>query len=109
MNVLLVWPNKDQFGFKPIGISLLSALLKEQGHKVDLFDTSYIDLGFAGNTGFGVSIKMFKEVDYSGYDLSKSKLDLESEARKAFELANPQILAISALLDEVEIGFRIAA
>ena len=41
MKVLIVWPNKDAFGFLPVNIALLSALLKANGHEVELFDTRF--------------------------------------------------------------------
>ena len=45
MKILFIWPNKDVFGYKPIGISLLASILKKGGHQVELFDTTFIDLG----------------------------------------------------------------
>jgi hypothetical protein len=46
MKILFVWPNKDGFGFKPISLALMSAILKIHGHQFELFDTTYIDFGY---------------------------------------------------------------
>ena len=60
MRILFVWPNKDAFGFKPIGLSLLSAIARRLGWEVKLFDTTGIDLGYVGNTESGQNAKIFK-------------------------------------------------
>ena len=46
MRILFIRPNKDAFGYKPIGLSLLSAIAKELGWETKLFDTTEIDFGF---------------------------------------------------------------
>ena len=89
MRILFVWPNKDQFGFKPIGISLLSAILKSKGHEVALFDTTYLDFGFKDHTEALSRIKIFKDVDYGGHDLKKKNLNLESEFVKKLDEFKP--------------------
>ena len=108
MRILFVWPNKDQFGFKPISLSLLSAILKKKGHNVDLFDTTFIDFGFKDNTEVRTKLRLFKEVDFSKFDVVKKKIDLRQEFIKKLEEFRPDILAISALSDEVSIGFKLS-
>jgi radical SAM superfamily enzyme YgiQ (UPF0313 family) len=108
MKVLFVWPNKDQFGFKPMGLSLLSAILKNKGHQVDLFDTTFIDFGYQDNTKARSKIKIFKEVDFSGFDVAKKKVSLKEELLKKLNKFRPNVIAISALSDEVYIGFEIS-
>lgn len=108
MKILFVWPNKDQFGFKPISLSLLSGILKNKGHEVDLFDTTFIDFGFQGNTQVRSKIKIFKDVDFSKYDVAKKKVNLKKELLKKLNEFNPDIIGISALSDEICIGFEIS-
>jgi len=81
MKILLAWPNKDQFGYKPLGLALLSAILKERGHTVELFDTTPIDFGFKDNTEVRVRLKIFKEADFSPYDMRKKKIALADALR----------------------------
>lgn len=104
MKILFVWPNKDQFGFKPMGISLLSAILKQAGHQVELFDTTFIDFGFSGNTEVRQRIKIFKDVDFSGYNIKKKPLDLKKTFHQKLESFQPDLLAFSVLSDEVALG-----
>ena len=105
MKILFVWPNKDSFGFKPVGLSLLSGIARNLGWEVKLFDTTGIDFGFVDNTSSGEEAKIFKPVDLAAYGFQKKQLDLNSEFEKVLQEFNPDLLAFSVLSDE----FRIAA
>lgn len=107
MKLLFVWPNKDSFGFKPIGLSLLAAIARQQGWEVKLFDTTGIDLGFMDNTLSGESAKIFKPVNLSQYQLEKEKVDLEDTFFKVAEEFKPDCLAFTVLSDEFLIASRI--
>jgi anaerobic magnesium-protoporphyrin IX monomethyl ester cyclase len=108
MRILFVWPNKDQFGFKPMSLSLLSAILKKGGHEVDLFDTTFMDFGFKDNTEVRKKIRIFKEVDFSGYDVVKRQVDLEETLARKLDEFRPDIVGVSALSDEIYIGFEVS-
>lgn len=105
---MLVWPNKDQFGIKSMAISLLSALLKRHGHQVRLFDTTYIDFGAADNTSIRNKAQVFKEVTDPKWDTSKVPKDLNQETRAILEDFVPDVVGISALLDEVDLGLIVS-
>lgn len=109
MKVLFVRPNKDSFGFKPIGLSLLSAVARDMGCETRLFDTTGIDFGFSTNTQSGESAKFFKPVDMSLYGHHKKKLDLESCFIEVLEEFNPDCLAFSVLSDEFIIAAQISS
>jgi len=109
LKVLFVWPNKDSFGFKPIGISLLSGIARSLGWETSLFDTTEFDFGFVDNTQSGESAKIFKPVDLSQYDLVKRKLDLSECFIKVLEEFNPDCLALSVLSDEYLIANKISS
>ena len=108
MKVLFVWPNKDSFGFKPIGLSLLSGIARRLGWDTRLFDTTEIDFEFIDNTQSGESAKIFKPVDLSPYGLQKKQTDLDPSFTKILEEYNPDCLAISVLSDEFLIADRIS-
>jgi len=108
LKVLFVWPNKDSFGFKPLGLSLLSGIARRLGWDSRLFDTTEIDFGFADSTEFGESVKVYKPVDRARYGQVKRKLDLNHEFQKALKEYHPDCLAVSVLSDEVRIAARIS-
>ena len=108
MKVLFIWPSKDVFGFKPIGLSLLSAIARSYGWETRLFDTTEIDFGFVDNTQVGESAKLFKPIDFSPYNIQKKKIDLDLEVEKVLEDFNPDCLAFSVLSDEFHIAAQIS-
>lgn len=107
MKVLFVWPNKDSFGFKPIGLSLLSGIARSMKCDVKLFDTTEVDFGYADNTQAGESAKIFKPVDLSGCGLRKRRFDFASEFLRILEEFNPDCVAFSVLSDEFLIAAEI--
>lgn len=104
MKILFVWPNKDSFGFKPIGISLLSGIAKQLGWETKLFDTTEFDFGFVDNTQAGQSAKIFKPVDRALYGQVKRQVDYVSDFIKTLKDYRPDLLAVSVLSDEVYIA-----
>ena len=103
MRVLLVWPNKGSFGFKPMGLALLSSILKKNGHEVRLFDTTYIDLGSRTQSAVRNRIRIFKPVDTLGKGLQKEPRDLRRETVLVLEDFRPEVIGVSALSDEVSV------
>lgn len=109
MKVLFVWPNKDSFGFKPLGISLLSAIARDMGWDTALFDTTEIDFGFMDNTRSGESAKLFKQVDLASHGHEKKRVDLRSKLIRRLHEYHPDCLALSVLSDEHLIAAEISA
>ena len=108
MKVLFVWPNKDSFGVKPIGLSILAGIAREAGWDVKLFDTTEIDFGFVDVTSYGESAKICKPVDLSKYDLVKKKIDLEERFTDSIKAYAPDCVALGVLSDEFVIASRIS-
>lgn len=104
MKVLFVWPNKDDPFFRPISISLLSALLKRAGHETACFDTSFVDFGSASTSGSQTEAGIFKPVDWSSYDLQKKKVDVNKVFTEKLQSFQPDAVAFTVLSDVVEIA-----
>ena len=87
-------------GTQPLNTSLLSAVCLRAGHDVDLFDTTFIDLGFELDTEVSQRISQFKEVDHSKYNLVR---DGNIDGKKAFidkiKRFKPDIICASAMSD----------
>lgn len=108
MKVLLVWPNRGETGLKSIGIAMVSALLKRQGHEVRLFDTTFFDLGLESADVNRKKIRIFKDVDMSAYDMSKKNVDMKDILIKELENFKPDVVGVSALFNEKNLGFKIS-
>jgi radical SAM superfamily enzyme YgiQ (UPF0313 family) len=109
MRVLLVWPNKEQSGSKPNSLSLLAALLRRDGHEVALLDTTFAELGpGVDNTVVGTRARIFKPVETGAHDLSKRPAQLDELVHDALDGFRPDLLAVSALSDELPLGLRIS-
>ena len=46
IKVLFLYPNTYGMNMIPPGIALFSALLKREGHKVEIFDTTYYQIDY---------------------------------------------------------------
>lgn len=109
MRILLVWPSRSSFGFKPIGIALLAPILTGCGFDVGLFDTTPYDLGDEEQVIVErTRIRIFKPVDVSGLDLGKQRLDLHVETTMALEDFRPDVVGVSALSDEERVGVAVS-
>lgn len=83
------------------GIATLSAILKEKGHNVELFDTTFMKtkdtLDFWHRNSGG--LMQFKKTEYTLKDLVKDDptVDIYEEFQKKIDKFNPDIIAISAM------------
>ena len=79
--ILFVYPNKEGYPIVPLGISVLSGIMKHHGHIVDLFDITFIiteryDHKAREKTG------VVKKVDVEKYWGAGDKLNIDEEFRK---------------------------
>lgn len=42
MNILFIYPNAEGYGRIPLGMSLVMTILSQRGHRIELFDTTFI-------------------------------------------------------------------
>ena len=88
----------------PEGIALLSALLKQQGHEVELFDTAFLKRP-SGDDGIGpAGITFYKKTPYSISDLVQDDPveDIEEKFVEIIERFNPALVAVSAMTTNYE-------
>ena len=99
MKILFVLPrDASDFGHKPVGISVLSAIAKRLGHETALLDTGFFkhEYSITGYDKIFTGIDMFKPVSYEGYNLPNITEDsLENITRDALYSFQPDIVAIS--------------
>jgi len=98
--VLLTLIGGTMSGIKPISTSILSAVMKQKGHEVILFDSTFLDLGFPLDSEMASALLQFKSVDYSGYGMKK---DYDIDAKKTFidllDREKPDVIAASCMTD----------
>lgn len=92
--ILFVYPNKEGYPIIPLGISVLSGVLKHYGHEVDLFDITFMmskKQDHAAREKAGV----VKKVDVEKYWGSGDNVDINKEFRKKILSFNPDLIAFS--------------
>ncbi len=92
--ILLVYPNREGYPIIPLGISLLSGILKHAGHETDLFDITFmmrkrLDHTAREETGFT------QPVDVDAYWGTGEECNITDKLRDKIRLFNPDIVAFS--------------
>lgn len=92
--ILFVYPNQEGCPMVPIGIGVMSGVLKHYGHKVELFDITFmvserLDQVAREKTG------TVKKVDFEKYWGTGEKVDINEEFRKKILSFNPDAVAFS--------------
>ena len=106
--ILFIYPETYLNIGIPGGIAIMSALLKQRNHKVDLFDTAFLKTEDYAKTeevhgGVGLSDKggvcMHKKTEYTLQDLvlDDPVVDLKEELQKKIDSFNPDIIALSCM------------
>ncbi len=86
----------------PEGIAVLSSILKDKGHEVDIFDTAFIRPGGEGRKraeGLPERLAFHKSAAYSLRDLTANEpeADVAREFRKKIDEFKPSLIAVSAM------------
>ncbi|MFA4876141.1 MAG: radical SAM protein [Methanoregula sp.] len=92
--VLFVYPNKEGYPIIPLGISVLSGILKHNGHIVDLFDITFmvpekLDHNAREKTGQVIKVEVDK---YWG---SRKEFDIPQEFRNKILDFQPDLIAFT--------------
>ncbi len=104
--VLFVYPNKEGYPIIPLGISVLSGILKYYNHEVDLFDITFrgskrLDHEAREKTG------TVKTVDMSKYWGGNQTENIEEEFIKQIESFNPDLIAFSIVENNYSCATRL--
>ncbi len=108
IKVLFIYPNTFGMNMLPPAIALFSSLLKERGHKVEIFDTTYYSMDHGidsdGSKMENLNVMPF-DMGSRGIRLKNSdwKVDLDNHIKKF----NPDLLAISSTEDMWELGMKV--
>lgn len=94
--ILFVYPNKEGYPIIPLGISVLSGIMKYHGHSVDLFDVTFIiteryDHKAREKTG------VVEKIDIEKYWGTGDQLDIDEEFRKKINIFQPDLIAFTVV------------
>lgn len=92
--ILFVYPNKEGYPIIPIAISLLSGILKNANHKVELFDVTFMVPERLDHIA-REKTRTVRHVDIEAYWGSGGTFDINDEFRKKIQSFDPDLIAFS--------------
>ncbi len=104
MRILFVLPNVAEIGVKPIGLSLLSAICRDRGYSVDLFDTTFYEFSeiddFTNNAAVYADKNQSRSVDYEKAGVKKEKVDLRERLHDKLSEYRPDVCAFTVMTSD---------
>jgi radical SAM superfamily enzyme YgiQ (UPF0313 family) len=87
----------------PGGVAILSALLKENGHEIRLFDTTFLKPAHYRRS-LKAAPAIFKKTEYTLEDLVENDpvIDLKEELSRVLQEFQPDLLAVSAMTTNID-------
>jgi anaerobic magnesium-protoporphyrin IX monomethyl ester cyclase len=106
LKVLFLYPNTYGMNMLPPAIALFSSLLKQNGHEVELFDSTYYqdDYGLEGNRINRLNVASF-DPNEKGIKMKTSRW--EDDLREHINTFTPDLIALSATEDMWLLGTRL--
>jgi len=101
MSKLLIFnPNPDIFGRHSIPTTYIASVLKENGHEVELFDTTFMDISYLlpkkdAHEELNYSLNFFKNADYSNLNIEKKKVDVIKLFQDKIDSFMPDLITFS--------------
>lgn len=109
MRVLFVWPCTTNANWVPLGISILSALAKKNGHEVAFFDTTFYKInrkGYVNTTQESVKQGQYIETEFDKL-MNFREITFEAvahEFRDKVDSFRPDVIAMSLMTQFFELG-----
>ncbi len=111
VKALFVYPNSAGYTRVPIGIALLVSCLKQSGHKVKVFDTSFYKLKEKTDDQIREQLGQVKETNLSEYGVkfqTKTEEEIFLELKKVIDSFVPDFVAFSVNEELVVHACRLA-
>lgn len=108
INVLFIYPNTYGMNMLPPAIALFSALLKREGHKIEVFDATYYHTDY-GIDSDGTKMEFLNVVPYDmdGRGIKLRTSDWRQDLHEQVSRFQPDLIAISSTEDMWELGMHI--
>ena len=104
MKVLFVWMNDSGEGTIPLGISSLSAYLKEHGHQTSLFDTTFCKYDKGVMREYREKIGIVKRADLESFGVRQEEVDIQKKFQESIDAFQPGLIAFSATSYAFQLG-----
>ena len=111
MRILIVYPNDRMDGLISVGVSVLSAHLKNANHEVQLYDTTYFDTGKQTGDFYREQMGQVIAVDLKKYGVERKKISLnklQEDFRKKVLAYKPKLIGFSVLEITYDQGLELA-
>ena len=95
MNVLLLNLNHWGRSFTPIGLAMVSSVLKERGHSTKLFDTTFYNFNTINEQKEGEKYLSYKQTDLSNYSVKFDKTDEVADFKQILSDYKPDLIIFS--------------
>lgn len=108
INVLFIYPNTYGMNMLPPAIALFSAILKREGHKVEIFDATYYQTDY-GIDSDGTKMDFLNVVPYDmdGRGIRLRTSDWRQDLQAQVKRFQPDLIAISSTEDMWELAMHI--
>ena len=107
MKILFIYPNTYGMNMIPPAIAMFSTMLKKDGHKVEIFDTTY----YQTDHGIDSDGSKMERLNVVPYKMDKQTLlkksDWKKDIKNQVKRFKPDLFAISSTDDMWELGERI--
>jgi len=105
INVLFIYPNTYGMNMLPPAIALFSALLKREGHSIEVFDSTYYQTGY-GIDSDGSKMEFLNVVPYDmgGRGIEHRTTDWRDDLADQVSRFKPDLIAISSTEDMWDLG-----
>ena len=108
VRVLFVYPNTYGMNMLPPAIAMFSAILKKEGHQVEIFDTTYYSLDY-GMDSDGSKMERLNVVPFKMEEkgISRKTSNWKDDLKKQLNDFKPDLIAMSSTEDMWELGVKI--
>ena len=110
INVLFIYPNTFGMNMLPPAIATFSAILKKEGHQVQIFDTTYyaVDHGIDsdGSKEDNLRVVPFKE-EMKKRNMRIKNTNWKDDLKREINKFKPNLIALSSTEDMWELGIKI--
>ena len=108
IKVQFIYPNTYGMNMLPPAIAIFSSLLKSNGHKIQVFDTTYYAVDF-GIDADGTKMERLNVVPFNmgSRDIRLRTTDWKEDLNKQLNDFKPDLIAMSSTEDMWELGMKV--